>query len=134
MAAKITCNISVQMVGGPAITDSLSMMVDAIDMIDSVPVPDKAAGVAINVQPGEAGQVQFLLIKASKWGDKLSYSVDSAEADESKRIKLDTSLQVFLGTGSVGIYGKAPKIFFFYNGLGQDVNITIFAGRKATIP
>jgi hypothetical protein len=133
MAAKITCNISVQMVGGPAITNSLSMMVDAIDMIDSLPVPDKAAGEAISVQPGEVGQVNFLLIKASKWGDKLSYSVDAAELDETKRIKLDTSLQIFLGTGSVGLYGKAPKTLFFYNELGEDANVTIFAGRKATV-
>ena len=132
MAAKITCNISVQMVGGPAISDSLSMMVDAVDVIDSVVVPKNAAGESISVQPGEAAQVQFLLIKASKWGDQLSYSVDAAEADETKRVKMDKSLQVFLGTGSVGLYGKAPKTFFFYNDFDQDVNVTIFVGRKAT--
>lgn len=77
--------------------------------------------------------MNFLLIKASKWGDKLSYSVDAAEADETKRIKLDTSLQLFLGTGSVGLYGKAPKTFYFYNELGADADVTIFAGRKAVV-
>lgn len=56
MAAKITCNISVQMVGGPAIANSLSMTADAVDMIDSVPVPDKADGLAISVQPGKRGR------------------------------------------------------------------------------
>ena len=133
MAAKITCNISVQMVGGPAITDSLTMMVDAVDVIDSVVVPKQTAGEAISVQPGGAKQVQFLLIKTSKWGDQLSYSVDAAQPDETKRIKLDKSLQVFLGTGSVGLYGQDPKTFFFYNDFDQDVTITIFVGRKATV-
>ena len=130
MPEKMTWTVTIQVAGGPTLADSQTLTVDAYDLVEMV-IPDNAAGKAIQVQPGEASQVRLLLIKASAYGDKLTYSVGAAEADEAKRIPLDT-LQLLLGKGSVGLYGKAPQTFFFYNTLGKDVTVTICAGRLAT--
>jgi len=130
MPEKMTWTVTIQVAGGPTLADSQTMTVDAYDLME-VSVPDNAAGKEVQVQPGEASQVRLLLIKSSAYGDKLTYSLGAAEADEAQRIPLDT-LQVLVGKGSVGLYGKPPQTFFFYNTLGQDATVTICVGRLAT--
>ncbi len=132
MSEKIKYSVDVQVVGGIKISSSQTFTVDAYDKIE-VAVADGASDEDIEVQPGSAGQVQFLLIQSVKYGDNLTYSVNAAEADPTKRIKLD-SQQLFVGTGNVGLLGDSPKTLYFYNSLGEDTVIKILAGRKATTP
>lgn len=132
MSEKIKYSIDVQVVGGVKISASQTFTVDAYDKIE-VTVADGASDEDIEVQPGSAGQVQFLLIQSDKYGDNLTYSVNAAEADPTKRIKLD-SQQLFVGTGNVGLLGGSPQKLFFYNSLGENTVIKILVGRKATTP
>lgn len=130
MSEKIKYSVDVQVVGGLKLSASQTLTVDAYDKID-VAVADGASGDVIEVQPGSTGQVSFLLIQSAKYGDNLTYSVNAAEADPTKRIKMD-SQQMFVGTGNVGLLGGSPQKLFFYNDLGEDTEIQMLVGRKAT--
>ncbi|MHC4086023.1 MAG: hypothetical protein ACYSWZ_00795 [Planctomycetota bacterium] len=132
MSAKINWAIDVQIVGGPKVSLSQTVSVEAYDNIE-VTVADGAEGEDILILPGGTGQVQFLLIRSNRYGADLSYSVNAAEADSTKRIRLD-SPQLLMGEGAVNILGTPPHTLFFYNNLGQDAAIQILVGRQATTP
>lgn len=132
MPERINWATDVQIVGGPRIVVSQTVNVDAYDKIDVV-VADGDDDKDIQVQPGGAGQVQFILIKSNKYDAALTYSVNAPEANPVERIKLD-ALQVLIGEGAVGLLGASPQTLYFYNHVGQDVTIQIIVGRKATTP
>lgn len=132
MPEKINWATDVQIVGGPRIAVSQTVIVDAYDKIDVV-VAEGTDENEVQVQPGGAGQVQFILIKSNKYDAALTYSVNAPEADSADRIKLD-ALQVLIGEGAVGLLGDSPQTLYFYNHVGQDVTIQIIVGRKATTP
>ena len=132
MPEKINWGVSVQIVGGPKIAASQTVSVDAYDKIEVV-VADGTDGKEVQVQPGGAGQVQFLLIGSNKYDAALTYSVNAPEANQDDRIKLD-ALQVLIGEGAVGLLGDSPQTLYFYNHVGQDAAIQILVGRKATTP
>ena len=130
MAEKINWTLDVQVEGGPKISDSRTMVLEAYDKIEVV-INDGSTGVEVEVQPSEAAKVQLLLIRSSQYGSKLSYSLNAPEGDEAKRIKLD-ALQLLVGEGGMGLLGDAPKKLYFYNslGAGKDASITILVGRN----
>ncbi len=132
MPEKINWSVDMQIVGGPKIAVSQTVSVDAYDKIEVV-VADGIDEEDIQVQPGGAGQVQFLLIKSNKYDAALTYSVNSPESNADDRIKLD-ALQALIGEGAVGLLGDSPQTLYFYNHVGQDVAIQILVGRKATTP
>lgn len=132
MPEKINWTTDVQIVGGPRIVVSQTVNVDAYDKIDVV-VAEGTDENEVQVQPGGPGQVQFILIKSSKYDAALTYSVNAPEASSVDRIKLD-ALQVLIGEGAVGLLGASPQTLYFYNHMGQDVTIQIIVGRKATTP
>ena len=61
MATRLNWTINVQIADGPRVSASQMLMVDAYDKVDVV-IDDGAADEDVEVQPGGAGQVQFLLI------------------------------------------------------------------------
>lgn len=131
MTEKINWTLNVQVVGGPKILASDTIDVDAYDKIDVTIEPD-ASEKEVQIQPGDLGQVQFLLIKSDQYGDGLTYKVNAAN-DE---IKLD-ALQVLIGDGAVGLFKESPEKLLFTNNLILDgdkipASIQIFVGRKAT--
>jgi hypothetical protein len=128
MSEKITWSLNVQVAGGPKIVASKTVEVDAYDMIQ-VSVEAGANGVKVDVQPGDG--VQLLLISSDQYGADLTYSVNAAESDATKRIKLD-ALQLLLGVGAVGLLKDPPKSLFFYNAMGKAASIQILVGRDAT--
>jgi hypothetical protein len=132
MSEKINWTLNVQVGGGPKITESKTILVEGYDKIE-VDVRDGAAAEDIQIQPGDSGQVQFLLIRSDEYGEDLTYSVNAAEPDPTQRIKLD-ALQVLMGDGAVGLLGASPQTFFLYNALGKDVSLQILVGRKVTTP
>lgn len=139
MPEKIGWTLNVQVVGGPSIVEAQNLEVPGYDKIE-VEIADQASDEDVEIQPGDAGQVQFLLIRSDAYhqpaqgnqaAKELSYSVNAAEANADKRIKLDAP-QFFVGSGAVALLGQAPKKLFFYNKLGKKAAITILVGRKVT--
>lgn len=129
---KINWSMNVQVVEGPKFSISETTTVEAYDKIE-VFVKYNEEKKNVQIQPGDISQIKFLLISSSLYGPNLTYSVNADESEAKKRIKLDV-LQLFIGEGSMGLFGKAPKQLFFYNKLGKDkdVSITILVGRKVT--
>ena len=127
MSEKINWTLNVQVVGGPKISAAQTVTVDAYDKIQ-VTIGAGAADEEVDVQPGGAGRVQFLLISSDQFGDDLTYKVNNAGDD----IKLDAQ-QLLIGDGAVGLLGTSPPTTLgFTNNLAQDANIEILVGRNAT--
>src|SRR4051794_4376857 len=126
MSHVINYTLDVHIQNGPALSIAQSTSVDAYDSI-SVVIPDGAADESVDVQPGGAGQVAFLLVTSSQYGPKLTYKVNST----STAIPLDTQL-LLAGAGAVGLLGGAPNKLKFSNALGAPASIQILVGRKVT--
>lgn len=130
MPEKINWLLNVQVTEGPKISESKEVQVEAYDKID-VTVPAKAAGpgtATVDVQPGGAGQVKFLLITSSIYDDTLTYTVDGGAANQ-----LDAPL-LLIGAGAVKLLGNTQKQFVFSNAIdpAKAASIKILAGRDAT--
>lgn len=134
MSENINWSLNVQISGGPKISVSQTVKVEAYDKI-GVTVANGADGEDIEVQPGGAGQVKALIIQSSKYSADLTYSVNAAVVNPDDRVKLD-ALQALIGEGAVGLLGitPPPQTLYFYNDTGEDVSIQILVGRKATTP
>lgn len=124
MPEKINWALNVQVVGGPTISASKTITVDAYDKIG---VTVTAQGTeTVEIQPGGADRVQFLLINSDEFDDALTYEINAT----GNSIKLDAP-QVLIGDGAVGLLGAPPNSLAVTNGLAQDVNIEVIVGRKA---
>jgi hypothetical protein len=128
MTQKISWTLNVQVVGGPRIPDSQTIEVDAYDMLE-VSIEDTAADKEVQLQAGASG-VKFLPIKSDVYGDKLTYKVHHG-AGATGPIKLD-ALQLLIGSGAVGLLGKAPVKVLFSNTQGKAASAQILVGRDAT--
>ncbi len=127
MSEKINWTINVQVVGGPKMSASQTVTVDAYDKI-GVTVPAGETDKEVEVQPGPAGRLQFLLVSSDQFGDDLTYKVNNT----GDAIKLDAQ-QLLIGDGAVGLLGASPpETLSFTNDLAQDANIEILVGRNAT--
>lgn len=127
MSENINWTLNIQVTGGPKVSVSETITVDAYDKIQVI-VEDGASDKEVQIQPGDLGQVQFLLISSDQYSADLSYKVNEDTADA---IKLD-ALQLLIGDGAVGLLGAAPEKLLFSNNLGSDASIQILVGRKAT--
>jgi hypothetical protein len=127
MSVNITSQTQVQVAGGPGISATYTLSLDAYDLID-VTVNDGEVDAAIEVQPGGAGQVQLLMVGSDHYDANLSYKVD-APANPSH--VLDRPL-LLSGLGGVGLLGGPPSQLLFTNATGQNVGIQILVGREAT--
>jgi hypothetical protein len=130
MSVKINWALNVQVDGGPTISAADSIEVDAYDSIE-VTVPKKTNGTdgkaTVNVQPGGAADVLFLLIKANTYANApLSYKVDGG----TKSVKLD-SQQTLIGAGATSLLDGAPTKLIFSNAGAADASVRILVGRKA---
>jgi hypothetical protein len=135
---KISWLLNIQVDGGPKISIPNSVDVEAYDVIEAVIPKQPTAGtpgtVKISVQPSPVTNIKILLIglmDPAQYDPKISYSVEAAEPDETKRIKLDAA-QFLVGNGAVGLYGKNLDAFHFYNNTAKDATVQILVGRKAT--
>jgi len=128
MTEKINWTLNIHVEGGPKVLASESLEVEAYDMIE-VKIMKDDENKEVHIQPGDAGQVQLLLIKSDIYGDELTYKVN----EKTDIIKLD-ALQVLIGDGAVKLLGESPKKLKFTNKLAEPdhVKIQIFVGRKAT--
>jgi len=122
---KISWTVNVQIQAGPKASVTGSTEVDAYDKL-AVTLDAGAADVDVDVQPGAAGQVRFLMIHASAYSEDVTYSADGGATSA----VLDGP-QVLIGTGAVGLLPQAPQTLRFSNNTADPVTVDIIAGRSA---
>jgi hypothetical protein len=132
--AQIIVKANVVVPNGPQFAFNETLEVDAYDKID-VAVEAGASGKKIELQPGAAGQVQFITIVSDWYGDDLSFKINVGTAANTDAFPLDRPL-LFMGEGAVALFDAAPKLLFFSNATSaataKDANIQILIGRDAT--
>ena len=128
MALKINWTLNVQVPGGPKISDSRVMEVDAYDLIE-LTVDDGATDKEVGLQPGNTG-VKMLLIKSDHYGNELTYKINDG-TDSSGAIALDGPHLLF-SEATIGLLQKAPKKALFSSTLGKPATIQILVARDAT--
>ncbi len=128
MPEKINWTLNVQVVGGPKLSASSTLALDAYDKIQ-VGIEAGAADKKVEVQPGGAGHVRFLLITSDPYGEELTYKVN--DSGSTKVIKLDGP-HLLVGKGAVELLDPAPSSLFFSSSLTKDAAVEILIGREAT--
>lgn len=128
MAEQIQWTVTVQVVGGPKKTVSQTIPVEAYDKIG---VEIAAAGGSeatrtVEVQPGGAGQLRFLLITASSYEPPLTYTIDGGGS-----ITLDAPL-LLAGVGAASALAATQQTFVFTNSGSVANAVEILVGRDAT--
>ena len=128
MTESINWSLNAQVIGGPKVMASDTKEIEAYDKIE-VTIEAETTDKQVEIQPGGAGRVQFLLIKSDTYSEDLTYKVN----DLTKIIKLD-ALQVFIGNGAVELLTEPPEKLVFTNDLTTPVSIEVLVGRMATLP
>jgi hypothetical protein len=130
MSKKLNWAVNIQVAGGPTISTSDTMEVEAYDVIQTT-IADQANNQEVQVQPGPLASVRFVLITADSYSDELTYTVNDGAADGATDVKLD-GLQLLIGQGAGDLLQKAPAKLAFTNKAGKAIGVTILVGRKAT--
>ena len=125
MAIQITTNFVATVAGGPSLGRSFQFEVDAYDLID-VEIADGASDEEIELQPGGAGQVQFLLVLADSYDPALSYKVN---AGDNPSHDLDSEL-LLAGEGALELLSFPPNSLLFTNATGQAITVRVLVGRN----
>jgi len=136
--ATINLALNVQVVGGPTVLISKSKSVQAYDKIEVV--IEAGSEKSVDVQPGAADKVSFLLIKSSVYSSEqsvLTYRASDGTSDfpdstepAKPPIALDEP-HLYFGLGAVSVFGLAPKILKFTNSTGTPAAIEVLVGRDA---
>ena len=128
MTESINWSLNAQVSGGPKVMASDTKEIEAYDKI-KVTIEAETTDKDVEIQPGGAGKVQFLLIRSDTYSEDLTYKVNELTTI----IKLD-ALQVFIGNGAVELLTEPPEKLVFTNDLTTPVSIEILVGRMATLP
>ncbi len=127
MQEMVKLSVGVSISGGPSVSASRAIAVDAYDSIKII-VAAAAADLEVEVQPGGSGQVKFISITSSVYDSGLTYTVNDAAGIP---VALDAP-QIFGGEGAVGLLDPAPASLFFSNAMDRDATVHILVGRDAT--
>lgn len=129
MAEKIRWTASVQVIGGPGISTSRTIEVEAYDSI-KVEVETTDVDKEVEVQPSAtAGQVKLLVLTADRYSPDLTYKVNDTT---NPAVPLDEP-QFLAGARAVGFLDPAPVGLFFTNASAEPVSVQILVGRDATV-
>lgn len=131
--ANVSWSISIQVAGGPTVTAREGpIKAEATDRIE-VRVPEKTDGdagvITVDLQPGPASSIHFLLIKSSQYGsdeEKITFTV----GDSTDVIVL--SGPQFYSGGAVERLDSDLKFLKFTNNSDEPAQIEIFIARDAT--
>lgn len=145
--ASINLTLNAQVVGGPQVSASRTKQIEAYDKVDVVINPGDT-DIEVDIQPGVATQVGFLLIKSSLYSQepanqKLTYFVTDGGTDfpaAGDGLELNDP-HVYIG-GALAVFGLAPRTLRFTSTYVPDaanpaVNravVEILVGRNATTP
>lgn len=132
MPEQILWTLNVQVAGGPKISASQTVPVEAYDKIE-IEVPATSTAVSVNVLPAaRADDVKLLLITAEPYDEKVTYKPAGVTGDG---VALD-SPQVVIGQGAVQLLEDTPAKLVFKNEStdpeSNPVSVMILVGRKAT--
>lgn len=127
MVQSLQWSLTVQIPGGPNVSTSQAIDIEAYDSI-KFGIESNVTDMEIELQPGGAGQVKALVITSDHYGNDLNYKVNAVGNSE---IVIDQP-QVLMGEGAVGLLDPAPASLFFSNGPTENVAIEILVGRDAT--
>jgi hypothetical protein len=131
MPTNIGWKLSVEIPSGPSLAIASAAEVEAVDRI-AVTIADSSgapAEVTVDVQPGAAGKVKFLLIRSSAYGDNLKYKV---HATGNTQHVLNDAL-VLVGVGGLALLDAPLDKLLVTNTLGQDATLEIIVGRLAVV-
>jgi hypothetical protein len=130
--ATVSYGFSIQVTGGPQISNTKLATVEAYDKVE-VKLDPGATDVVVDVQPGATGQIALLAISSSLYSPKITYKVADGGGDKGP-FALDAPH--FFSGGAVGVFGAAPKTLKFSNalptGAANKAAIEIFVARDAT--
>jgi hypothetical protein len=126
MAEKIKWAVHIDVAAGPKLSATDVIEVEAYDKV-GITLDAGAADVDVELQPGGAGQVTLLMIKASNYDPAITFSADGGATT----VPLDAPL-VLIGTGAVSLLADAPQQLQWDNGTADPVQVDIFVGRDAT--
>lgn len=121
MAEHLIWDVTVRAEGGPQVTASGVIDVDAYDKISVVVPPGD--DLAVDLGPGAAGRITALVILPATLGDELSYDVDGTE--------IVLTHPQFLFGGAVDLTGN-PAGLTISNAGSEEAPVEIFLGRDAT--
>jgi hypothetical protein len=129
--ATINLALNVQVVGGPKVLISKSQSVEAYHKIEVAIEPDSKEK-SVEVQPGDAAHVSFLLIQSSVYSSDIKYGVNDGSADSPTALTLDEP-HLYFGKGAISASGKSPKTLKFTNSTttSTPAAIEILVGRDA---
>jgi hypothetical protein len=121
MTERLIWDVTVRAAGGPQLTGSGVMEVDAYDKVSvSVPAGDD---LDVDLGPGAAGRITCLVILPAEPNNDLTYAVGA------NSIALDEPQ--FLFGGAVDLTGN-PASLTIANAGGEDAAVQILIGRDAT--
>ena len=129
MSTNIAWRVELDVPDGPQVSHANAVEVDAVDRI-AVSIPDTAAAPAattVEVQPGAAGKVKVLLIRASTYGSKVEYQVHDAAAP--KRVFSDAMF--LIDSGAIDLLGTPLDKLLITNTSGKAVDVEVVVGRAA---
>jgi hypothetical protein len=128
--ASLSWILNVAITGQLPISKSVAAhAVEAVDRI-AVSVDPGAVDSIVDLQPGPASSIQFLLITSNQYGVEFSYKASDGITD-SAVVQLDAP-QIFTG-GSASLFGLAPRQLKFSNSsVDRTADIEILVARDAT--
>ena len=129
MSTNIAWKLQLEVPAGPQLSYGNAVQVDAVDRI-AVTIPDSTgapAATAVDVQPGAAGKVKLLLIRASAYGPKVEYQVHAAA--NPKRVLSDALFLV--DSVPIDLLGTPLDKLLITNTSGSPVKVEVIVGRAA---
>jgi hypothetical protein len=127
---KINWSFTSRIDGGPQLAESVPVVeVSAYDFIRQVlPTPiAPATSTTTDVHLGGGTNPAMVVILASKYSDKVKYTVDAVGTDHI----LDAP-HLFIGAGAVPFLGAvSPQKLTFTNASADAVTVQVFVGRPA---
>lgn len=123
MPEKLNWSYAAQVVGGPTVSGSGAMEIEAYEKL-TVTVPANGT-LDVEILPGGGGSLQLLVMNPATPSEDLSYAIGS------EYVVLDGP-HVLIGAGAVGLLASTIGKLKFKNDSTADVEISILAGRDAT--
>jgi hypothetical protein len=133
MSSIINIIMSAVLDGTQTFNESISMPVDAVDLIENINVPAAAVDQEVDIEPGT--DVVFIMIKSNRYPvligvGQLSFKLHTLSPTPVV-VKMNNALMI-PGLGNVGILPAVPDKIFFSNADVADCLVTILVGRKAS--
>lgn len=132
MPEKIKWTVQFQAIGGPGISKSDELGVEAYDRILAT-IPKGGVVKKVEIQPSpDPGDVKLIVVTAKTFGSGLTYKPGDMAGPVGPVSAMDGP-HVFIGAGAVALLGaNPPQALYFSNNLTEDVAVQVLVGRKSS--